>query len=116
MTAPAKIHALQHHLMHIMSIFERPDSARDVQDLVSRFESVAVDDTYDGDYTLDDPYTAFDDTADISNYYLGSTTDPFEDNDIKYRFDVYRIAIGCMDGRQLNFYEVRIPILSLRRI
>lgn len=32
--------------------------------------------------------------------------DPFSDDDTKYRFDISSVAIGNMDGKQLQFYEV----------
>jgi hypothetical protein len=89
-----------------MSSADPLDSARNVQDLVSRFDKVAVDDSEERDGPLDDPYVAFDDAPDISDFYLGITVDPFADDDLRYLFDVYRVAVGNMDGRQLNFYEV----------
>lgn len=74
-------------LMRIMSSPNLPDSARDVENLASRLDNITVN-------ALDDPYVAFDDAPDISDYYLGVTTDPFADDDLKYLFDVCRIAVG----------------------
>lgn len=93
--------------MHELMGLDSRDIARHMQDLLSRVGGLSLEGSREGD-RLDHLYAAFDDAADISNYYLGSTANPFENDDIKYIFDVYSLAIGCMDGRQLNFYEARI--------
>jgi hypothetical protein len=98
-----------------MSSVDPPDSARNVRDLVSPFDNVTVNDSQNENGPLDDPYVAFDDVPHIFDYYLGVTADPFADDDLKYLFDVYRVAVGNMDGRQLNFYEVSMTYVTLRR-
>lgn len=86
-----------------------PDIARDIADLIARFGDVGV--TLQGgeeyDWDAGDAYVAFDDVPDTFDYNLGTIVDPFEGDDFKYRFDVYSFAMGNMDGRQLQFFEVR---------
>jgi hypothetical protein len=99
-------------LMHTMSCPNPEDSARNVQDLASRFDNVTVNDSEARNGPLDDPYVAFDDAPDISDFYLGITADPFAGDDLRYLFDVYRVAVGNMDGRQLISYEVSITYVT----
>lgn len=87
----------------------------DVAFLIARFgdggltlqdgEEYEWDDT--DNYDPYDPYDDCDEVPDMLDYHLGSTVHPFAEDDIKYRFDVYSFTMGSMDGKQLQFYEVR---------
>jgi hypothetical protein len=98
---------------------EMDDQDPDVAELIARFagEGITLEDG--GEYQWEefgvgyDPYDDDDVIPDMLNYHLGKTDDPFAKDDVKYRFDVYSFAMGSMDGKQLQFYDVRL-IISLR--
>jgi hypothetical protein len=95
-----------------------PDEQVDVANLIARFSDGGLS-LHDGsEYEWDDtdnhrsydPYDDLDDIPDMLDYHRGSAVDPFAEDDTKYRFNVVSFTMGSMDGKQLQFYEVRPPL------
>lgn len=88
---------------------EAPEQDLEVAELIALFggdESTLQEEDYEWD-NLRARYDPRDDNDEIPvDLHLGSTNHPFAKDDIKYRFDVCSFAMGNMDGKQLQFYEV----------
>lgn len=93
---------------------EVPAQDLDVAELIARFGGQGLTLQDGAEYDWDqlgvgyDPYGDDDVVPDMLDFHLGNAKHPFAEDDIRYRFDVCSFAMGNMDGKQLQFYEVRL--------
>ncbi|KAJ9112372.1 hypothetical protein QFC19_000793 [Naganishia cerealis] len=77
--------------------------------LNERFEHMGLMDSTMDDFDVEDSWFFadydIDDTRDLASDLDKPLKDPFSDHDTKYRFDTYSVAMGNMDGKQLQFDE-----------
>lgn len=68
-----------------------------------------MEDEYDNNdgFDIDDGYGYNSCDEDDGMFHI---LDPFSSDDTKYRFDIDSVAMGNMDGKQLQFYEVSLHV------
>ncbi|KAJ9090652.1 hypothetical protein QFC19_009508 [Naganishia cerealis] len=88
--------------------------------LNERLAHVGLEDRVMDDFDLEDSSFFEDgdivDTHDLASHLDKLLKDPFSNDDTKYRFNTYSVAMGNMDGKQLQFYEVSRAMRLLLRL